>query len=108
MSGLGQDVHYVLRMLRRSPGFTIVAVASLAIAVGSNTAIFGVVRTLLLTPLAVERPLVKHLRQRDFPGYLVERAPVSRARRQSPGDTDIRFALFFKVRSVQRGYSAGD
>ena len=56
MAGLSQDVRYVFRMLRRSPGFTLVAVASLAIAIGANTAMFGVVRTLLLTPLAVERP----------------------------------------------------
>jgi predicted permease len=56
MSGLGQDVRYVLRVLRRSPGFMLVAVLSLAIGIGANTAMFGVVRTLLLTPLAVERP----------------------------------------------------
>lgn len=56
MAGLSQDVRYVFRMLRRSPGFTVVAVVSLAIAIGANTAVFGIVRTLLLTPLAVERP----------------------------------------------------
>ncbi len=56
MAGLNQDVRYVFRTLRRSPGFTLVVVASLAIAIGANTSLFGVVRTLLLTPLAVERP----------------------------------------------------
>jgi len=56
MAGLGQDVRYVLRVLRRSPGFTLVAVVSLALAIGANTAMFGVVRTLLFTPLTVERP----------------------------------------------------
>jgi predicted permease len=56
MSGLGQDLRFVLRVLRRSPGFTLVAVLSLAIGIGANTAMFGVVRTLLLTPLPVERP----------------------------------------------------
>ena len=56
MAGLSQDVRYVFRTLHRSPGFTLVVVASLAIAIGANTSLFGVVRTLLLTPLAVERP----------------------------------------------------
>jgi predicted permease len=56
MAGLGQDLRYVFRVLRRSPGFTLVAVLSLAMGVGANTAMFGVVRTLLLTPLSVEDP----------------------------------------------------
>ena len=56
MSGLGQELRHVLRVLHRSPGFTLIAVASLAIGIGANTAMFGVVRTLLLTPLPVERP----------------------------------------------------
>lgn len=54
--GIGSDLRYVLRVLRRSPGFSAVAVASLAIGIGANTSMFGVVRTLLLTPLPVESP----------------------------------------------------
>jgi predicted permease len=70
MSGLGSDLRYVLRVLRRSPGFTVVAVLSLAIGIGANTAMFGVVRTLLLTPLPVEAPselkLLAWYRDGDF------------------------------------------
>jgi macrolide transport system ATP-binding/permease protein len=50
------DVRYALSWLLRSPAFSVVAIASLAIGIGFNTALFSVVDAMLLRPLPVERP----------------------------------------------------
>jgi hypothetical protein len=56
MEILGQDIRYSGRMLLKSPVATAVAIFSLALGIGANTAIFSLMNALILRPLPVQDP----------------------------------------------------
>jgi predicted permease len=56
LDGVGRDLRFALRQLRRSPGFAITAMVTLALGIGANVVVFGVLNAVLLHPLNVSDP----------------------------------------------------
>jgi predicted permease len=94
MADLHQDLRYASRMMRRHPGMSLAAVASLALAIGANCAVFAVLNALVLKPLPV----------RD-PGSLVHLyVPLSiEGSRNRSEDDSFSYPLFLKMRDRADG-----
>jgi len=73
LENLGRDARFALRSLAKTPGFTVIAVLVIAVGIGVNTAVFSVINTVLLKPLAYPEPqqlmqLMNTTRRGSFPG----------------------------------------
>ena len=69
-----RNLHFGLRVLRRNPSFALSAVAVMALGIGASTAVFSVVRGVLLTPLPYREPNRVVLFRADVPGYVRQAA----------------------------------
>ena len=97
MTSLLQDIRYALRMLRNNPGFTSVAVLTLALGIGANTAIFQMLDAIRLTALPLKNP--------DQLAQVRIIQPHGRTGNFTSSHPDLTYPQWEQIRAQQQGFS---
>lgn len=96
--GLGRDLRYAMRQLWQSPGFAIVAILSLALGVGANTAIFQLLDAVSLRLLPVKHP-------EQLVAVRITKTPNGRTGNFMSDHADLTFGIWNLLRAQQQGFS---
>ncbi|QNI34771.1 ABC transporter permease [Alloacidobacterium dinghuense] len=99
LGGIGRDLRYAMRQLRQSPGFAIVAILSLALGVGANTAVFQLLDAVRLRLLPVKHP-------EQLVAVRITNATNGRTGNFQSDHADLTFGVWNLLRAQQAGFSS--
>src|SRR5262245_4086297 len=108
LDGLARDASHGLRALRRTPVFTAVALLTLALAIGANTAIFSIVNGVILRPLDYPAPDQLMYLTTEFPVLGLTRNPLSVQEYLEFRQINRSFASVGAYRTMGSAYTAGE
>ncbi len=108
LDDLTRDAHHGVRMLRRTPVFTVVALLTLALGIGANTAIFSIVNGVILRPLDYPKPEQLRYLTTEFPALGLTGNPLSVQDYLEFREINQSFAMVGAYRTMGGAYTTGE